>query len=57
MADLVERRGAGVDLVDEPIAAFERARSLATEDDAIIVVGSAYVVGPVRTALRIENVL
>jgi dihydrofolate synthase/folylpolyglutamate synthase len=51
VAAAVERAGIEVEVVTEVPDALERAKSIATSDDRIVVTGSLYVVGAARAAL------
>ncbi len=46
---------AAVEVVDDPAAAFARARAVTPPDGQIVVAGSLYVVGAVRASLRIGS--
>ena len=52
VAAAASRIGAVVEVVTDPVDALHRALAIATEDDLVLVAGSLYVAGPVRTALR-----
>lgn len=41
------------EIVSSPLDGLDRLRSLASEDDAILVAGSFYLAGPIRTSLRV----
>lgn len=51
LAAVAERLEAHAEAVPDPVEAVRRALALATEDDLVLVTGSLYVAGPVRTAL------
>ena len=55
VAAAAERLGIVAEAVSAPVDALERARSLATPDDLILVTGSLYVVGPARSIMRAEE--
>ena len=55
VAAAAERLGIVAEAVTAPVDAVERARSLATPDDLILVTGSLYVVGPARGMLLAEE--
>jgi dihydrofolate synthase/folylpolyglutamate synthase len=57
IADAVRARGASAETEHDAVAAFERASSYANDEDLILVTGSLYVVGTVRTALRLADLL
>lgn len=52
LAAVAERIGAVAEAVPDPVDAVNRALAVATEEDLVLVTGSHYVSGPVRTALR-----
>jgi len=47
--------GVAHEIVSSPLDGLDRLRTLAAENDAILVAGSFYLVGPVRTALRSDR--
>lgn len=47
--------GISHEIVSSPLDGLDRLRSLAAENDAILVAGSFYLVGPVRTSLRMPQ--
>jgi dihydrofolate synthase/folylpolyglutamate synthase len=52
VAQVVQAMGIEVEVEPDVVEALGRARSIATEDDRIVVTGSLYVVGAARSALR-----
>lgn len=52
LARVAEGLGAVAEAVPDPVDAVRRALAVATEDDLVLVTGSHYIAGPIRTALR-----
>lgn len=52
LAGVADRLGAITETAPDPVDAVHRALAVATEDDLVLVVGAAAVIGPVRAALR-----
>ena len=52
VAAIAQSKGIAVEVVPDVEDAINRAISLATDDDVILVTGSFYVIGPARRALH-----
>lgn len=52
IAEAARELGVPHEVVSDPLDGFDRVRSLAFEEDVILVAGSFYLAGPIRTSLR-----
>ena len=52
VAEAADRMGIDVEIVADPVEAFRRARAVSSDEDLILVTGSMYIVGSVRSVAR-----